>query len=321
MVNFQMRPALLALLVAAVHSGPAHAVVQVLVGPTPIPDGEAVAAGDITVMNQRLAFALAVESPVPYGVPRGAIIDVTPVVGGRPVRDRVVFADFIPDDWSAWPNTFQKVAIVERGPQQAVVRATRDWGKVTITTTYTLRADADRIEIQTVMTNGGDAPLADLLSGQTLWPSAGYFFGLPGLGDLPKGKSTAALADRAVAYDEDWSIALHAPYLDFVGSRSKDLFLQHALQPGESRTFDAWLQVGAPARRRARCAGRSRLATANRCASPSWSWPNRARPTPGASVTTVATSCRCRWATTRSTRPAKATRRASRCRSASPRGP
>ena len=46
--------------------------------------------------------------------------------------------------------------------------------------------------MQTVMTNGGDAPLADLLSGQTLWPSAGYFFGVPGLGDLQEGKSTGA---------------------------------------------------------------------------------------------------------------------------------
>jgi hypothetical protein len=245
MMRFSIRPVLLALLIAAAPWRPAQAVVQVIVGPTPIPDGEAAAARDITVMNQRLAFALAVESPVPYGVPRGAIVDVTPVVGGKPSRDRVVFADFIPNDWSGWPNTFQKVEIVERGPQQAVVMATRDWGKVTIATTYTLRSDADRIEIRTVMTNGGDAPLAGLLSGQTLWPSAGYFFGIPGLGDLQEGRSTGALASRAVAYDEDWSITLHAPYLDFVGSRSKDLLLQHTLQPGESRTFDVWLQVGA----------------------------------------------------------------------------
>ena len=243
-MNAPLRPTLLALLIAAAHPGSAHAAVQVIVGPTPIPDGEAAAARDITVMNEQLAFALAVESPVPYGVPRGAIIDLGTVADGRPARDRVVFADFIPDNWSAWPNTYQKVDIVERGPQQAVVRATRDWGKVTITTTYTLRSHADRIEMRTVMTNGGDAPLAGLLSGQTLWPSAGYFFGIPGLGDLQEGKSTAALADRAVAYDEDWSITLHAPYLNFVGSRSKDLLLQHTLQPGESRTFDAWLQVG-----------------------------------------------------------------------------
>jgi len=239
------RRLLLATLFAAVHAVTAHAAVQVIEGPTPIPDGEAAAAHDITVMNEKVAFAIAVESPVPYGVPRGAIIDIGPVVGGKPARDRVVFADFIPDNWSAWPNTYQKVDIVERGPQQVVVKATRDWGKVTIATTYTLRSNSDRIEMQTVMTNGGDAPLADLLSGQTLWPSAGYFFGIPGLGDLQEGKSTGALADRAVAYDEDWSITLHAPYMNFVGSRSKDLFLQHTLQPGESRTFDAWLQVGA----------------------------------------------------------------------------
>jgi hypothetical protein len=156
----------------------------------------------------------------------------------------VVFADFIPDNWSAWPNTYQKVRVLERGPQQAVIEATRDWGKAVITTTYTLRAGSDRIELRTVMTNRGDAALTALLSGQTLWPSAGHFFGVPGLGDLQEGPATGALADRAVAYDADWSITLHAPYLDFIGSSSKDLFQQHSLQPGESRSFDAWLQVG-----------------------------------------------------------------------------
>ena len=245
MTSTPLRPLLCAALFAAVQAGSVHGAVQVITGPTSIPDGEANAARDITVLNEKLAFALAVESPVPYGVPRGAIIDLGPVVDGKPARDRVVYADFIPNNWSAWPNTYQAVDIVERGPQQVVVKATRDWGKVTIATTYTLRSNADRIEMQTVMTNGGDTPMADLLSGQTLWPSAGYFFGIPGLGDLQQGKSTGALADRAVAYDADWSITLHAPYMNFVGSRSKDLFLQHTLQPGESRTFDAWLQVGA----------------------------------------------------------------------------
>jgi hypothetical protein len=223
----------------------ALAAVQVLTGPTPIPDGEAVAAGDLTVFNEKLAFGIAVASPVPYGVPRGAIVDLAPVVGGRPASDRVVFADFIPNNWSAWPNTYQKIRVLERGPQRAVIEATRDWGEVAIATTYTLRAGSDRIELRTVMTNHGETALAGLLSGQTLWPSAGYFFGVPGLGDLQEGPATGALADRVVAYDADWSIALHAPYLDSIGSRSKDLFLQHTLQPGESRSFDAWLQVGA----------------------------------------------------------------------------
>jgi len=232
-------------LAAALHWGTAHGAVEAYVGPTRIPDGEARAARDITLSNEHLAVAIAVESPAPYGVPRGAIVDVAPVVNGQPQRDRVVFADFIPNNWSAWPNTYQKVEIVERGPTQAVVRAVRDWGKVTLTTTYTLRAGADRLELRTTMTNTGESALTDLLSGQTLWPSAGYYFPIPGLAQLPEGKASGALADRAVAYDEDWFIALHAPYMDSVGSTSKDLFLKHTLRPGESRSFDAWLQVGA----------------------------------------------------------------------------
>ena len=73
-------------------------------------------------MNEKLAFGIAVESPVPYGVPRGAIVDVAPVIDGKPGRDRVVFADFIPNNWSAWPNTYQKVDVLERGPDQVVVQ-------------------------------------------------------------------------------------------------------------------------------------------------------------------------------------------------------
>src|SRR5580698_11607647 len=100
----------------------AYAAVRVIVGPTPIQDGEAKSAGDITVVNEKLAFALAVGSPVPYGVPRGAIVDVAPVVNGRIGRDCVVFADFIPNNWSAWPNTFQHIEVLERGPKRAVIR-------------------------------------------------------------------------------------------------------------------------------------------------------------------------------------------------------
>jgi hypothetical protein len=234
----------LALLLAATHAGQLQAAARLIVGPTPITDGEAIATRDITILNDHLAFAIAVDTPVPYGVPRGALIDVAPVIDGAPGRDRIVFADFIPNNWSAWPNTYQKMEIVERGPQQVVVKGTRDWGRVTVATTYTLRADADRIELQTTMTNNGDTTLIDLLSGQTLWPSAGHFFAVPGLDGLQEGRAADALADRATAYDEDWAITLHAPYFDRAGSDSMDLFLQHTLKPGESRSFDAWLQVG-----------------------------------------------------------------------------
>jgi hypothetical protein len=221
----------------------AGAKVTVIVGPTPILKGDAKAAGDITVVNEKLAFALAVQSAVPYGVPRGALIDLAPVSGGKIGRDRVVFADFIPDHWSAWPNTYQHVDIIERGPDRAVIRTVRDWGKVTITTVYTLASKSDHIELRTTMHNTGDVALPNLLSGLTLWPSSGFFFAVPGLQGVPEGNADAPLAHRVVAYDEDWAIALHADYFDHVGDESKDLYQLNTLAPGQTRTFDGWLQV------------------------------------------------------------------------------
>jgi hypothetical protein len=220
------------------------AAVRVITGPTPIPEGEARAAGDITVMNSHLAFALAVDTPVPYGIPRGALIDAAPVENGKIGHDHVAFADFIPNDWSAWPNTYHHVEILEHSPARAVIRITRDWGQATITTLYTLTADADAVEIRTTMRNAGSTPLNNLLSGMTLWPKGGYLFPVPGLADLKKGRAEGALADRVVAYDGDWSIALHAPYFDHVDFDSKDLYRLHSLAPGESRVFDASLQIG-----------------------------------------------------------------------------
>ena len=225
--------------------GTVSADVRVVQGRTPIQEGNARAAGDITVINERLAFALAVETPAPYGVPRGAIIDIAPVVDGTVGRDRVVFADFIPNNWSAWPNTYQHIEVLEKGPHQVRISAVRDWGKVKITTLYTLRENSDRIEISTTMTNEGDTPLTGLLSGLTLWPSSGFLFAVPGLAGVTEGSAQAALARRVSAYDADWTVTLHAPYLDHIGSGSRDMFMLHSLQPKESRNFTGWLQVGA----------------------------------------------------------------------------
>ncbi|HET7757530.1 MAG TPA: CehA/McbA family metallohydrolase [Steroidobacteraceae bacterium] len=216
-----------------------------LIGPTPIPNGAARRPGDITVSNEHLAFALAVRSPAPYGVPRGALVDLAPVRDGKIGRDCVVFADFIPNNWSAWPNTYQRVEVLERGPGRAVLRAVRDFGQVTITTLYTLTAGADQIALHATMSNGGSVALAGLLSGFTLWPKGGFLFPVPGLAGVTAGKADRALADRVSGYDAGWTVTLHAPYLDQVGSDSRDLFRLHTLEPGESRSFDAWLQVGA----------------------------------------------------------------------------
>ena len=244
MPHFCRRFIQIACLLAIALPGVSHAAVQVVTGATPIADGEARAAGDITVYNSKLAFSLAVQSAVPYGVPRGALVDIAPVVQGRIGRDRAVFADFVPNNWSGWPNSYQHVEIVERSAQRAIVRISRDWGAVGIVTTYTLNDDADQIEIQTTMTNNGATTQADLLSGFTLWPKGGFLFSVPGMADTEHGKAEGALADRVVAYAADWSVALHAPYFNFVSSWSKDMLQLHTLQPGEARSFAGWLQVG-----------------------------------------------------------------------------
>ena len=236
---------LLAALAPLVPFAAAHAEVRVVIGPTPIGNGNAHSASDITVINERLAFALAVGTAAPYGVPRGALVDIAPVVNGEIGRDRVVFADFIPNNWSAWPNTYQRVEILERGPVQVRIRAVRDWGKVRIETRYTLQAGSDRIAISTTMTNEGSTALPDLLSGLTLWPNSGFLFAVPGLAGVTEGEATGALAARVTAYDSDWTVTLHAPYLDHIGSGSRDMFRLHRLGPAESRSFDGWLQVGA----------------------------------------------------------------------------
>jgi hypothetical protein len=242
--SFASLPLLWPLLLLVTYTSGAPGAVRVIVGPTPIPAGDARAASDITVMNEKLAFAIAVGSSVPYGVPHGAIVDVAPIKDGKPGRDRIVFADFIPNNWSAWPNTYHDVHILERGPDRAVIRSVRDWGRVTIATVYTLRASSDHVEIRTQMTNDGDVALPDLLSGLTLWPNSGFVFQVPGLAGTEQGSADGALSDRVVAYDEDWAVTLHAPYLDHIAHSSLDLYRLHTLAPHATRDFEGWLQVG-----------------------------------------------------------------------------
>ena len=146
-----LKAALSVLLAWALPCLAAQAAVRVLIGATPIVDGAARAAHDVTVVNEKLAFAIAIDTPPPYGVPRGAIIDVAPVHDGKIGRDRVVFADFIPNNWSGWPNSYQHLDVMERGPRRVVIRTVRDWGKVTLTTVYTLESGSDHVDRKSVV--------------------------------------------------------------------------------------------------------------------------------------------------------------------------
>ncbi|WP_018982352.1 CehA/McbA family metallohydrolase [Salinimonas chungwhensis] len=219
----------------------AVAQVSVSQGNNPIPDAEALDDKDIVVQNAHLAFALAVESPAPWGIPRGALVDLSVVEEGQPRGDRIAFADFIPNAWSAWPNESKKVEILKDSGHQATIKITRNFGEVDIATWYTLKSGADSILLKTVMTNNGAKPVS-LTSGFTLWPDAGHMFAAPGLNEDQQ-RNEKTQSDRTVAYDRDWAFALHAPYFTMNVYEGRDMYQSHDLAPGQSRTFEAQLQV------------------------------------------------------------------------------
>ena len=232
-----------AALAAFVLAAPASARVRIVVGPTPIPGGQARSADDITLVNEKLAVAIAVTTAPPWAIPRGALIDAAPVIGGVIGRDRIAFADFLPDSWSAWPNTYQHVTIVTDTPGLAMVKAVRDWNAVVIETTWSLKSGDDSVHIVVTMTNRGAAAVANIQSGLVLWSQGGYLFGVPGLPHAVEGPAGGAMSDRIVAYDRDWAIALHEPGFDHFGYGQRDLYFKHTLAPGGHRTFEGWLQV------------------------------------------------------------------------------
>lgn len=220
-----------------------HAAVSIIHGKTIIPAGNATSDKDLTIRNDKLAFSLAVGSAPPWGVARGCIVDIANVkADGSLSNDRVAFADFIPNNWSSWPTTYQTVDIIKDSKDEAIVKITRDFGKVIISTTYSLTSGSERIHVKTTMINEGEA-LVDMLSGYTLWPDAGYKFAVPGYAGKEEAVLNNPIADRFVGYDADWAIALHAPYMTEIKSKSRDLYTQHSLKKSESITFEGDYQV------------------------------------------------------------------------------
>ncbi|WP_299083671.1 CehA/McbA family metallohydrolase [uncultured Paraglaciecola sp.] len=219
------------------------AAVSIIHGKTIIPSGNATSEQDLTIKNDKLAFSLAIGSAPPWGVARGCIVDIAVVAAdGTLSQDRVAFADFIPNNWSSWPNTYQKVEIVKDSKEQAIVKVIRDFSKIVITTVYSLAAGSDRIQVETTMYNQGES-LTDLLSGYTLWTDAGFKFAVPKDNNNTQTDIENYLTDRFVGYDSNWAIALHAPYMTQVKQQSRDLYTLHNLKNATSVTFKGEYQV------------------------------------------------------------------------------
>ena len=229
--------------VLALAASFAQAELNVIEGPTPIPRGDAQSDGDITITNGLFAVAFAVETAPPWGVARGGIVDIAMIKNGEIGYDIASLADFMPNNWSAWPTSYQRVSIEARTAGQVVIRTERDWGDVALVTTFRIRDMDERIELVTTMQNRGKSVLPDLLSGYVVWPDGGALFSVPGLTGLEESSEAEALADWSAAYDRDWTLGLHAPYAEVVAYSGRDRYLPHGLEPGETISFEATLQV------------------------------------------------------------------------------
>lgn len=217
--------------------------ISLQVGPTEIPRGEAKGNRDITVNNGLFAVAFAVDSPPPWGVARGGIVDIAIVRDGVVGNDIASLADFMPNNWSAWPTSYQQVDVVKNTTQEVIIRTRRDWGETELETLFYVRSGDRRVQIKTLMSNTGKTDLNDLLTGYVVWPNGGALFGVPGLYGKKNSSEVDANADWSAAYDRDWVLGLHAPFADQLSQSGRDRYLLHSLAAGKSREFEAWLQV------------------------------------------------------------------------------
>jgi len=167
-------------------------------------------------------------------------VDISIIRDGELDYDIASLADFMPNNWSSWPTTYQRVAIEKQAKDEVVVKTERDWGDVELATLFHIRAADSKIKIVTTMTNNGDATLDGLLSGYVVWSDGGNLIATP---VVTGGSDSGGLNGWTAAYDEGWVIGLHAPFSEVADRRGRDRYTLHDLGPGETRSFDAWLQI------------------------------------------------------------------------------
>ena len=216
-------------------------------GPTAIVNGSCVGANDITISNEYLAIAIAVDTAPPWGVPKGSILDGTTIKDGVWGSDRLTVVDFLPNAWAAWPNTYQTIEIVQDTTDQAVVTIARDYNKLELVTTITVDRGSRFVQMSTVATNPATSveTYTDIYCGYTFCTSGGYMFG-------PYAKSTgdpySSVSDPygkyVLGYDSDYSIGLHYTVADAYdgGTGWKDLYKRSTFAPGDTATFEGRVQ-------------------------------------------------------------------------------
>jgi len=234
------------------------ATVNFITGPTPIVGGDATNKNDITMYNDKIAVSFAVDTPNPWGNPKGSILDVTTVNNGEFGKDRVLDVEFLADQWSGWVSSVpEKVYIDNKNSTdtKGVVVAERTFvreGKkpVNVVTTYVLEAGSNEVKITTIFENTDKKnSYPNLYSGYTLGNKGGYMFGPYGY-NTPDKKTKLITVNEPfgqyiTTYNEDYTVALHVEDSNIYTGTSgyKDLYNLTTLAPDETKTFNAILQV------------------------------------------------------------------------------
>ena len=72
---------------------------------------------DITVSNEWFAISIAVDTAPPWGVARGGILDIALIDNGKVGYDIASLVDFMPNQWSSWPTSYQHVSVEQTDDQ------------------------------------------------------------------------------------------------------------------------------------------------------------------------------------------------------------
>jgi len=219
--------------------------VKVIVGPTPIMEGEAKGPNDVTLMNEYLAVAFGISTMPPWGIPTGHIIDIAPV--SEKMSDVVAQFSFPLNDWGNWA-TINKFDIIENTTQKGVVKALGTWKGLQVEYTYILESGKPYLKVIVNVTNTDTNTYSNLIMGPAITFERGWTF-VPGYGTgrIPTSpKSSAGITeDWVLGYHEDYVIGLYVPGYSHISLSTYfvDPFYQVTLMPGESRLFEAYIIV------------------------------------------------------------------------------
>lgn len=219
--------------------------VKVLVGPTPIMEGEAKGPNDITLMNEFLAVAFGISTTPPWGITPGHIIDIAPV--GERLSDVVAQFSFPLNDWGNWA-TITDFKVVENTTQRGVIRAVGEWRDLKVEYIYILESGNPYMKVIVNVTNTGTVNYTNYIMGPAITFERGWTF-VPGYGTgrvttRPK-EDVGVVEDWVSGYHEDFAIGLYAPNYTHISLHTffVDPFYRVTLIPGESKIFESYIIV------------------------------------------------------------------------------